>query len=87
MGGAATLCGLCFVSTHNNQPNFGCNEGGEVMMICDRGGTCGGDFFLLFGGGKWGNSEMGGAPVLDGRRFVNRHINQPKIGCYGGGRF
>ena len=28
---------------------------------------------------------MGGASTLDGRRFVNRRINQPKIGCYGGG--
>ena len=28
---------------------------------------------------------MGGAATLDGRRFVNRRINQPKIGCYGGG--
>ncbi len=28
---------------------------------------------------------MGGATTLDGHRFVNRHINQPKIGCYGGG--
>ena len=28
---------------------------------------------------------MGGAATLDGRRFVNRHINQPKIDCNGGG--
>ena len=28
---------------------------------------------------------MGGASTLGGRRFVNRHNNQPKIGCDGGG--
>ena len=28
---------------------------------------------------------MGGAATLDGRLFINRHINQPKISCNGGG--
>jgi hypothetical protein len=31
------------------------------------------------------NGEMGGASVLGGRRFFNRHNNQPKFGCGGGG--
>jgi hypothetical protein len=31
------------------------------------------------------NCEMGGAVTLVGRRFVNRHNNQPKVGCSGGG--
>ena len=30
------------------------------------------------------NREMGGAATLGGRRFVNRHNNQPKVGCDGG---
>ena len=30
------------------------------------------------------NQEMGGAATLGGRRFVNRHNNQPKVGCDGG---
>ena len=28
---------------------------------------------------------MGRALTLGGRHFVNRHYNQPKIGCDGGG--
>jgi len=28
------------------------------------------------------NREMGGAATLGGRRFVNRHNNQPKVGCF-----
>jgi hypothetical protein len=28
--------------------------------------------------------ERGGASTLGGRRFVNKHNNQPKIGCDGG---
>ncbi len=31
------------------------------------------------------NREIGGAATLGGRRFVNRHNNQPKVGCNGGG--
>ncbi len=31
------------------------------------------------------NREMGGAVTLGGRSFVNRHNNQPKVGCDGGG--
>ncbi len=32
----------------NNQPIFGCNREGAMMMRCHQGGTRGLDFFLLF---------------------------------------
>jgi hypothetical protein len=28
---------------------------------------------------------MGGAATFDGRRFINKHYNQPKVGVGGGG--
>ena len=42
----------------------------------------------LFGAPKWHpskNWEMGGAPGLGGRRFFNRHNNQPNDGVGSGG--
>jgi hypothetical protein len=42
----------------------------------------------LIGAPQWHpskNWEMGGASVLGGRHFFNRHNNQPKFGCGGGG--
>ena len=56
------------------------------MMRCARGGTRGGEFFLLFGvaNGAMKNREIGGAPVLNGHHLTGTHNNQPIDGVGGG---
>ncbi len=52
-----------------------------------RFGTCGEDGCPLFGGGiliDEKNREMGGPFALDGRRLMEGHNNQPKVGINDG---
>jgi hypothetical protein len=81
------LGGRRFININNNQMEDGVNVRGYVGEEARPGrNVWGGRLPVVWGGIliDENNREMGGPFVLDGRRLMGGHNNQPKVGINGG---